>query len=127
MLINQMAAVRKKCLDCGRYDRFSKGLCKGCWKIKFGKPIRKVSVKHQQTINDYKVIRKSFLEKHAVCEAKLKDCTGTATEVHHIAGKSCKEQYLNEDNFLPVCRNCHKYIEEHPEFAKENGFSKNRL
>lgn len=120
-------AERKKCENCGKYDKFSKGLCKGCWQIKHGKPIRKISVKHQQTINEFKTIVKRLLEKRPHCEARLKGCTHKATDPHHMAGKPSKEQYLNEEDLLPVCRSCHDYIELHPEFAKANGFSKNRL
>ena len=118
---------KKKCLDCGKYDRFSKGLCLGCWKINHAKPIKKISEKHKKTISEYSIIRKSFLEKNPNCKARLKGCGIKATEIHHEKGKSSKEQYLNEADFLPVCRSCHTYIEENPEFAKEKGFSKNRL
>lgn len=118
---------RKKCLDCGKYDKFSKGLCQSCWKMKFGKPIRKISEKHQKTVNEYSGIRKEFLEKYPNCQAKLKGCLIKADQVHHQSGKSSKEQYLKVEDFLAVCGNCHTYIEEHPAFAKENGFSKNRL
>ena len=120
-------AERKKCENCGKYDKFSKGLCKGCWQIKHGKPIRKISVKHQQTINEYSVIRKEFLEKNPNCQVRLKGCLIKADQIHHQAGKSSKKQYLNEDDFLAVCGNCHSFIEVHPEFAKANGFSKSRL
>lgn len=124
---------RKKCLDCGKYDKFSKGLCLGCWKVQHAKPIRKISEKHQKTIDAYKIVKKNFFDKKrqadgkVLCEIKLEGCTKEATECHHSAGKSSKLQYLNEDDFIPTCRNCHRYVEEHPAFAKENGFSKNRL
>ena len=120
-------AERKKCENCGKYDKFSKGLCKGCWQIKHGKPIRKISVKHQQTINEFKVIAKRFLEKRPYCEAKLKGCTYKATDPHHIAGKISKEQYLNEEDLLPVCRSCHTIIEQMGEDVYGLGFKIRRI
>lgn len=118
---------KTKCLDCGKYDKFSKGLCLGCWKINHAKPIRKISEKHQKTISEYGLIRKEFLKENPSCQIKLNGCTRIATEIHHSKGKSSKEQYLKKEDFVATCRSCHNYVEAHPKFAKENGFSKNRL
>ena len=118
---------KKKCLDCGKYDRFSKGLCLGCWKINHAKPIKKISEKHKKTISEYSVIRKSFLEKNPNCKAKLKGCGIKATEVHHIIPKRSKETWLDENNFLSVCRQCHDWIHQNNVEAQKLGLLKSKL
>ncbi len=120
-------AERKKCENCGKYDKFSKGLCKGCWQIKHGKPIRKISVKHQQTINEYSVIRKEFLEKNPNCQARLKGCMIIASDIHHVIPKRSKETYLDVNNFKSVCRTCHNWIHENDLEARKLGLLKSKL
>ncbi|OPC53429.1 hypothetical protein [Elizabethkingia bruuniana] len=103
---------------------FGKGLCKPCYLRINNKPINKISQKHKELLSEYTVIRKEFLEScNYICKPNLENCTRKATEVHHMKGKVSKELYLNPKYFLPTCSSCHKYIEEHPEFAYENGFS----
>ena len=56
----------------------------------------------------------------------VKGCKGLATEVHHKKGRIGK--LLTEISyFLGVCRECHSKIELEPIWAKENGYSLNRL
>ncbi|HAY3553758.1 hypothetical protein [Elizabethkingia meningoseptica] len=107
---------------------FGKGLCKPCYLRLNNKPINKISQKHKELLIEYTVIRKEFLEScNYTCQVKLNGCTTVATDIHHISGKHSKELYLNPKFFLSTCRSCHKYIEEHPVFAYENGFSVKRL
>jgi len=47
-----------------------------------------------------------------------------ATDVHHKHGRGV--YHLEISTWLPVCRNCHMWIEEHPAEAYELGFSGSR-
>lgn len=61
-----------------------------------------------------------------MCIAKIKGCYGYASDVHHMAGR-IGANLMDENTWLPVCRSCHKWIEEHPAEAKERGLSRSRL
>lgn len=88
--------------------------------------INPVSKKMAKTKTIYGHLRKSFLEEHPYCQARIPGCTIEAVDVHHKAGRT-GQLLINTDNFLAVCRSCHEYIEGHPKEAKERGFSLNRL
>lgn len=89
-------------------------------------PVKKISDKQTTKNKVYTAKRIIFLAAHPKCQAKLEGCTQVATDVHHMAGRT-GSLFLDESQWLPVCRACHSYIETHPDFAKEKGFSKSRL
>lgn len=66
------------------------------------------------------------MEQNTICQARLKNCTLKATEVHHMQGR-LGDLLTDESNFLAVCRNCHQEIELNPAMAKEKQFSNSRL
>ena len=109
------------------YRVFSKGFCKSHWQREFGKPIRKISVKHQKTLDEYRIIRDDFMQRNPICQAKLKGCTKDATDCHHRIGKNSKEDWLNSENFMSLCRNCHNKIEDGGEWVYEQGFKIKRI
>lgn len=61
-----------------------------------------------------------------LCEARLEGCSGVAKEIHHRRGRVGKN-LLDTGTWLRVCRNCHAWIEAHPEASKELGLSESRL
>lgn len=88
------------------------------------KAIPKVSKKRQIENLKYHVLRTEFLGKK---ENSICPVTGEkTTEVHHKKGR-VGNLFLDTNFWLAVSRNGHKMIEENPEWAKENGFSVNRL
>ena len=88
------------------------------------KPIPKISKKREKESREYTIKRLKFL---AQPENHRCPVTGErATEIHHKAGRT-GSLYLDENNWLAVSRNGHRKIEENPEWAKENGYSLNRL
>jgi len=129
---------------------FSKGLCQTHWRQQYGKPIKKsktlkqtdedpakpfkvyrtaeikkVSTRQQKLLAEYSILHKQFMANHPECEAKAEGCDGKATQVHHKKGRG---EYLNRtETWLAVCFNCHRMIEENPEWAKQKGFSLSRL
>lgn len=111
----------KKCNGCdelkyiwksiGKKDKY----CKSCWyNIEKPKSIVPVSKKRQVAMDDYSKKRELFLIAKPHCEAKLLECTGKATDVHHLySGKDRNKYYLNISTWKAVCRNCHNYIHDH--------------
>lgn len=102
--------------------RLKKGLSK------FREPIKKYSDKRSKEELLYSVISKNYLKNHPKCEAYIPGiCSGNpSNQVHHKKGRIGK-LLLDDTHFLAVEDNCHHYIETHPEFAYENGFSESRL
>lgn len=85
-------------------------------------PVNKVSKKRQEENKIYKVKRAEFLKLHTICPI-----TGGRTEdVHHVKGRT-GTLFLDERYWLAVSREGHRKIEENPIWAKENGYSANRL
>lgn len=126
-------AKLKKCAGCNELKHIWKShkkdkFCKECWyNIEKPKSISPVSKKRQVEMDEYSKKRLAFLALKPFCEAKLiGTCTGTSTDVHHKAGR-ISDNYLYMKKWLAVCRNCHTWIEEHPNEAKELGFSESRL
>ena len=101
---------------CG-YKYKSKTIKQGSGKIK------QVSDKLSKQHKEYSKLRKAFLS-----DPKNKYCPVTkleATEIHHKKGRGA---YLNDvSTWLAVSRQGHIKIEENPIWAKENGYSENRL
>lgn len=110
--------------DNGSYQSFDVTELKLTTKI--NEPINKVSESKKEEDKVYVTIRKVFLNNHRVCEAKILGCLHSATEVHHKKGRVGKN-YLDVHTFLALCGNCHRWIETHPEWAKEHGYSLDRL
>lgn len=88
--------------------------------------VPKVSAKRKEENKVYSERRKVFLAAHPVCQAGLAECTKTATDIHHKAGRVGK-RFLDEAGWLPTCRNCHRKIEADPVGAKAAELSKSRL
>jgi hypothetical protein len=122
----------KKCAGCSQLKHIWKShkkdkYCKECWyTIEKPKSISPVSEKRRVEMDEYSKKRLAFLSLHQRCQAYLVGCTGTSTDVHHKAGR-VGDNYLNMNTWLAVCRDCHTYIETHPEEAKELGLSESRL
>jgi hypothetical protein len=87
------------------------------------KPIRKKSEKRTEEEKQYTKDRKLFLEVRMLCE--VKGCKRRSEEVHHKAGRT-GSLYMNQKYWLAVCPAHHAYIEVHPTWSKENGYSLDR-
>ena len=122
----------KTCAGCSELKHIWKShgkekYCKECWySIEKPKSISPVSAKRQVEMGTYGKLREAFLVVKLHCEAKLVGCTTKATDVHHKAGR-IGENYLKIGTWLAVCRNCHRWIEDNPEAAKELNLSESRL
>lgn len=88
------------------------------------KPIAKESKKRRVENLQYQADRIVFLGKP---ENRICPVTGEpATEIHHKKGR-IGSLLLNQKYWLAVSRKGHQQIEACPEWAKENGFSLDRL
>lgn len=83
-----------------------------------------MSKKRVQESKEYTILRIKFLteKNNLICHAGLENCTKKSTDVHHKKGR-IGTNYLDVETWLPVCRTCHTWIEEHPIEAKEKGLS----
>ncbi len=90
------------------------------------KPIPKISQKQIERLAQYRKVRDQFMKDHPTCQARLESCTIKATDIHHAKGK-IGDLLMDKRYFKALCRSCHSYLEVHPNFAKEQGFSLNRL
>ena len=115
------------------YNSFQK-FCSGACKFKYGtkvnlklkpmKPIPKVSKKRQIKNLQYSVLRTEFLGKK---ENKICPITGKpTTDIHHKKGR-VGELFLDTKYWVALSREGHRFVEENPEWAKEKGYSLNRL
>ena len=69
-------------------------------------------------------MRKEYLTEKSICRAKIDNCGIRATDVHHMKGRG--KYLLDINTWLPVCRNCHNWIENNPSDSYELGFSLKR-
>lgn len=120
---------KKICVKCGKEKYiFSKGRCKLCSQKSYSKPkakkkyISPISKGQSERLSVYRKKRDRFMEANPKCAV----CGGESTDLHHMKGRVGKN-LTDTSNFLAVCRPCHNKIEENPEWAKQNGYSKNRL
>lgn len=104
-------------IDCGCYYKFNNGANKV-------KPINKRSKKRIAQEIVYSKLRKVFLNKD---ENKICPITKElATEVHHKKGRI--GELLNDTKYwVALSHNGHEFVENNPIWAKENGYSLNRL
>lgn len=86
-----------------------------------------VSDKMKGRMEIYKEVAKWFKRQHPECQIRANEnCTGKTEDVHHSAGR-IGDNLLDVAKFKSTCRNCHIYIENHPEEAMQRGWSESRL
>ena len=117
-------AKLKICNECSKETYiFSKGLCKSCATKTYKKP-NKVSDKQQKRIKEYSQVRKEYFLNLASTICKV--CNQReVTDIHHQCGR-VGDLLTDTRYFLAVCRECHTFIEENPEWAYANNYSLKR-
>lgn len=92
--------------------------------------MRTRSVKRAKQEREYLKIRDKFLLDNPTCEPHsqiwVTRMCAWSTEVHHKKGR-IGDLLTDVTFFLPVCRECHQWIEDNPKLAKEKGYSLSRL
>lgn len=133
-----MISKPKICCECQKEKIiFSKKMCKSCWVVnyqkplkrgtfsstttRFQKPISKISRSQRKKLEKYQKQRNEYLKEHPLCQV----CHGKpSSEIHHRKGRDGNNLF---QYFLAVDHECHRKIEENPEWAKEMGYSISRL
>lgn len=118
-----------RCIEspyCYKRHRAEQSATKGTKSLKSPKKhIKPISDKRAKLNAIYNVAAAQFKKDNPVCQCQVK-CNGDPTEdVHHKKGRG--EYLLDVATYLATCRACHQYIETHVKWAKENGFSEDRL
>ena len=101
--------------------------CKNCDTIliekkKPVKSLKKRSEKGEKEDIIYRALRLKFLRENPRCKLYPDK---KATTVHHSRGRG--KYYLDVKTWIPLSFEAHVYIETHPGFAYENGYSFSRL
>jgi hypothetical protein len=93
-------------------------------KLKSLYKIPKVSQKRKIENLKYSVLRVEFLGKkeNQICPITKKP----TTDIHHKKGR-VGNLFLDTKYWIALSREGHKFVEENPKWAKENGYSLNRL
>lgn len=99
--------------SCPNYQRYSRN----CGHVE------DVETVEESRMQKYQRIRKEFLKEHKTCE--FEGCKKDSKDVHHKAGRT-GDLLFDTDLFMAVCRGHHLFIESHPVFAKEKGYSVSR-
>lgn len=99
------------------------------------KPIRKISVNRGAQLAKYYALRLAFLKEHPLCRV----CTDLkiegmlvplphriSTDIHHTRGRVGR-LLLATQFWIPVCREHHNLIHDHPFWAKSKGYIKDWL
>jgi hypothetical protein len=127
----------KLCDGCGKISLIwknndGKKYCKYCSAHIQKKSFKILSFSHKQKnlLKEYYQRRNAFLAIPAnkTCRAKLANCTGSISKsltIHHSRGRG--KYLLDETSWIPLCAECHRWVEEHPKEAKEIGLSFSRL
>jgi len=87
--------------------------------------IKKVSTRQQRLNTAYNVQAKVYKKNNPVCKARVKCIGSQTTDVHHKKGRG--EYLLDESTWLPVCRECHNWINENNKQAMALGLCESRL
>lgn len=82
--------------------------------------------KRKKQLDEYAKLREQFLKENPICEARLKNCSEEATDIHHMEGKE-NGLLLKVESFKAVCRHCHIIITEQSRMAIDLGLSKSRI
>lgn len=86
----------------------------------------KVSAKRLIINEEYFKLVEQFKKDNPLCKAKINEyCTVSTQDVHHSKGRG--KNLLVVSTWIPVCRNCHNYLHDHPVDAMKRGLSQSRL
>ncbi len=87
------------------------------------KPIKKVAEKRKKVNSNLAKIVKGLKATVKVCEIKSPVCIGLVQTANHIQ-KRLPNNIDDPDNLEACCYPCNKYVEDFPNWAKENGHHK---
>lgn len=114
---NKQRRIWKNVIEDGERKRY----CQYCWNKKNKKAISPRSAKMKEKDKIYSKEAKKFKQENPFCQANIQGiCQRATSDVHHIEGR-VGDLYLDKTKWAALCRMCHVYITEHPDFAREIG------
>lgn len=89
----------------------------------FGKKpgIKKATKKRAKANRVYDKKAREFRKANPICAIRSPACTGATECVNHKKGKATPALLIDERFWEPSCFMCNGYIEDHHEWAEENG------
>ena len=88
----------------------------------------KVSKKQLAIEAERKKLRVILARQRGVfCEAKLNGCQRFWTDMHERLSRAQCGSPTDPANIIVLCRNCHRWITDHPREALKMGFRESRL
>ncbi|MCY4599766.1 MAG: hypothetical protein OXF27_07590 [Acidobacteria bacterium] len=86
------------------------------------KPIARRSSKASRRARKRVRFKAEVLADRELCEAQVViECGRLATDLHEVLPRSRGGDNLDPGNVLPVCRLCHAWIGDHPDWARDLG------
>lgn len=89
-------------------------------------PIKKVSEKRKEVNKELSALYKAIIAIRPYCEIRSPECTGKSETGHHIAGRD-DDIIVEPSNIMSVCFRCNGFVEEHHQWAIDNGFKKSKF
>ena len=91
--------------------------------MKIRKPIKKRSAKMAKLMREYRKQKAVFLIDEPYCWGC--DNATLSQDIHHQRGRG--EYLMDKTTWMPVCRECHRYIHDHPKWSYEQGWMIKRI
>ena len=83
------------------------------------------SRKRQQVMVERRALVARLLAEKPHCEARIEDrCTRWSVDVHEIISRARGGSILDPANCMTLCRACHSFITDNPQWAYNAGFSR---
>jgi hypothetical protein len=88
--------------------------------MKTRKPILRRSARMAKLMREYNQRKAAFFYEHPYCWVCKIDGATPAIDVHHTKGRG--KYLLDISTWVPVCRECHYFIHQHPAWAYAEGW-----
>ena len=90
--------------------------------------VRPISGKRAALMVQRRHFVKDLLGMRPLCEARLEGCSTRATDVHERLNRSQGGKIVGggPEDYMALCRPCHRFITDNPKVAYEQGFSVHR-
>jgi hypothetical protein len=87
-------------------------------------PLKKMSPEKARNYRRFLALKPVYLDEHIFCECPgwrgNASCLHRAIEIHHMKGQQ-GDLMFDERYFMPVCRGCHRHIEDNKKWARSVG------
>lgn len=85
--------------------------------------LKPMSDKMAERLKEYRIVRDEYLKQNPNC---ARCGTNQNISLQHLKGR-IGDNLTDVNNFMTLCIPCHRFINDNPEYALDNGYSKSRL